>query len=73
MKTESEFYKQPKVSLVIPVYNSSAYIAEAIESVLGQTYADFEIIVVDDGATDEARVKVDQSKDKIKYILSGQP
>ena len=68
VKTDSAFYKQPKVSLVIPVYNSSAYIAEAIESILGQTYTPFEIIVVDDGSADETRVKVDQYKDKIKYM-----
>lgn len=47
------------VSVVIPVYNCEAYIREAVVSVLNQTYADIECIVVDDGSTDgtEAIVK----------------
>jgi len=42
----------PLVSIIIPVYNSSAYIADALRSALGQDYENKEIIVVDDGSTD---------------------
>jgi len=45
----------PSVSIVIPTYNRSAYILEALESILAQTYDDYEIIVIDDGSTDDTR------------------
>jgi len=42
----------PRVSVVMTVYNSECYLAEAVESVLTQTFSDFELIVIDDGSAD---------------------
>jgi glycosyltransferase involved in cell wall biosynthesis len=41
-----------KISVIMPVYNTAQYVWEAIESVLSQTFSDFEFIIVDDGSTD---------------------
>lgn len=47
---------QPQVSVVIPVWNGERYLRQAIESILAQDFADFELIVVDDGSTDGSAV-----------------
>jgi glycosyltransferase involved in cell wall biosynthesis len=59
----------PKVSVIIPTYNRSALLKEAIASVLAQTMPDLEIIVVDDGSTDDTRAVVEVLPDnRIRYF-----
>ncbi|MGC2331976.1 MAG: oligosaccharide flippase family protein [Candidatus Acidiferrales bacterium] len=58
-----------KVSIVIPTYNRAYIIGDALESALGQTYRDVEIIVVDDGSTDHTREIIERyGSEKIRYI-----
>lgn len=54
----------PAITVVIPVFNGSPYVGHAIRSVLDQTYRDFELVVVDDGSTDETDLVLDQIKDR---------
>lgn len=58
----------PKISVIIPTYNCGKYIPEAIDSVLSQTYKDLEIIVIDDGSTDNTKEVLKKYEGKIRYI-----
>lgn len=57
----------PRVSVLIPAYNSGRFLGDAIESVLAQTFSDYEIIVVDDGSTDNT-AQVVARYPQVKYI-----
>lgn len=47
-----DMQKKPKISIIIPVYNVEKYVARCLDSVLGQSFGDFEIILMNDGSTD---------------------
>ncbi len=60
---------QPTVSVVIPAYNRADSLADAVTSVIDQTFTDLEIIVVDDGSTDRTRAVVESLTDeRIRYV-----
>ena len=59
------------VSVILPVYNSQSYIKRSISSILNQTYEKFELIIVDDGSTDNSVNIVKSFQDKrIKLFLN---
>lgn len=71
-------FEMEKVSIIIPVYNSEKYIEKTLESVLGQIYENIEVIVIDDGSTDnsgELVEKIAGTDNRIKYfkIKNGGP
>ena len=61
--------KKPLVSIVIPVYNGSKYLGEAIDSALEQTYKNIEIVVINDGSKDNGKTRAVAKSygDKIRY------
>jgi len=58
----------PTISVIIPTYNRANFICETIDSVLNQTYQDYEIIVVDDGSTDDTKQVLSKYGNRIIYI-----
>ena len=61
----------PKISVIIPTYNRANYLVEAINSVLYQTFRDFELIVVNDGSSDNTEEILNKYVGKIKYFYQG--
>lgn len=64
----------PKVSILITAYNSGRFILDAINSVLTQTYSDWEIVLINDGSTDDTEKIIDKvinSDNRIRYFRNG--
>ena len=58
----------PKVTVAIPTHNRSALVVEALESVLQQQYDDREILVIDDGSSDDTQLRLQPYLDRIRYV-----
>jgi len=56
------------VSVIVPTYNCPEFLKAAIESVLAQTYTNLEVLVVDDGSTDNTAEVVRQFESRVRYI-----
>ena len=64
--------RAPRVSVLMTVYNSEKYLVKAIESILTQTYTDFEFLIIDDASTDTSAqiiAKYAQKDSRIKYEI----
>ena len=60
--------KSPKISVIMPVFNTEKYVWEAIESILNQSFSDFEFIIIDDCSTDKSYGVCDEYAEKDKRI-----
>ena len=68
-RAENTRASRPLISVVLPVYNSAATIRDTVESVLQQTFGDFELLVIDDGSTDDTlRIVGDASDDRFRVF-----
>ena len=61
--------RQPLISVILPVYNGSLYLKESIDSILNQTYTNFELIIINDGSKDNSEEVIKSyNDDRIKYL-----
>jgi glycosyltransferase involved in cell wall biosynthesis len=61
--------KRPLISCIVPVYNGERYLREALDSILAQTYRPLEIILADDGSTDETAALAANYGDQVRYVF----
>ena len=60
---------EPRISVVLPVYNGGPYIDEAVQSILDQTFPDFELIVIDDGSSDDSAERIARFDDpRLRFV-----
>jgi glycosyltransferase involved in cell wall biosynthesis len=61
--------KSPEITIIVPIYNGAAYLAETLQSILSQTFTDYELLAIDDGSTDNSADIVRSLKDdRIRLI-----
>ena len=58
----------PKISIIVPIYNMEQYLERCVDSILSQTYKDFEVILVNDGSTDNSDIICDDYAKKDQRI-----
>ncbi len=58
----------PLVSIILPTYNADEFIGDAVESILNQTYHNIELIIIDDGSTDDTKSILEKYSNQIKYL-----
>ena len=63
----------PKVSVIIPVYNVEKYLGECLDSILGQTLKELEVLCVDDGSTDRSVEIIEQYNDPRIRLIRQEP
>ena len=59
----------PTISIIVPIYNTGAFLRECIDSIVGQSYSDYELILVDDGSTDECSIIEEHYAEKYDNIM----
>lgn len=59
----------PEISVIVPVYNVERYLRQCMDSLINQTYRDFEIILVNDGSTDSSGFSVRIGQKKMKEFM----
>ena len=63
--------REPKISVCMAMYNAALYLRECIESILSQSFTDFELLIVDDGSTDDSKEIVNSYNDeRIRLICN---
>ena len=69
MKTNNSNFNPPVISVILPVYNGQVYLRESINSILNQTFTNFELIIINDGSKDQSEKIIKSYKDiRIKHI-----
>ncbi len=69
MSTENQNSGNPLVTVLLPVHNAAAFLADAINSILSQTFSDFELLIINDGSTDESKKIIESFNDKrIRFV-----